>query len=136
MATNVNDVGSLTLRELVEQKEKEWKEAQDLRIKSLEVTLAEKEKLINNERVRFRKLREDFEYNLKLLEERDVELERYDSLFSQLKNIESARKAEVSDLKIKLDDFKVKLEQEVKVQEDLKRHYQQVNVKKSQHVAF
>lgn len=130
MADSVVDVnsGSSSLRDLVQQKEKEWKEAQELRIKSLETALAEKEKQLHSERIRFRKLKEDFVYNLKLVEERDAELERYDSLFSELKNIDSVRTAEVSELKIKLDDLKSKLEQEEKAQEDLKKHYQQVNI--------
>jgi len=45
----------------------------------------EKERQLNNEKSRFRKLKEDFEYNLKLLEERDQELQRCDVLFSQVK---------------------------------------------------
>ena len=130
MSMNVTSrSNSTSLRDLVEQKEKEWKDAQDLRIKSLEVTLQEKEKQLHNERVRFRKLKEDFEYNLKLVEERDSELERYDALFSEVKNIDSVRNAEVSELKIKLDDLKSKLGQEEKAQEELQRHYQQVSIK-------
>ena len=67
-------------------------------IKSLQSALKEKERQLNNEKLRFRKLKEDFEYNLKLLEERDQELQRYDVLFSQVKNINSLRNGEVSDL--------------------------------------
>ena len=115
-----------SLQELVEQKENEWREAQQLQNKSLQNTLKEKERQLNNERVRFRKLKEDFEYNLKLLEERDQELQRYDALFSQVRNINSLRDGEVSDLKIQLDDLKLKLSHEEKAKEELQRHYQQV----------
>ena len=115
-----------SLQELVEQKENEWKEAQQLQNKSLQNALKEKERQLNNERVRFRKLKEDFEYNLKLLEERDQELQRYDALFSQVRNINSLRDGEVSDLKIQLDDLKLKLSHEEKAKEELQRHYQQV----------
>ncbi|XP_048584581.1 coiled-coil domain-containing protein 57 isoform X2 [Nematostella vectensis] len=113
------------LGELVEQKEKEWKEAQTLRIKSLEAALKEKEGLVNNERLRFRKLKEDFEYNLKLLQERDQELDRYDAIFAEYKSVGNTKDAEVSDLKIKLDDLQQKLKQEKQIQEDLQGHSRQ-----------
>ena len=115
-----------SLQELVEQKENEWREAQQLQNKSLQNSLKEKERQLNNERVRFRKLKEDFEYNLKLLEERDQELQRYDALFSQVRNINSLRDGEVSDLKIQLDELKLKLSHKEKAKEELQRHYQQV----------
>lgn len=118
-------VETSSLQELVEQKENEWREAQQLQNKSLQNALKEKERQLNNERVRFRKLKEDFEYNLKLLEERDQELQRYDALFSQVRNINSLRDGEVSDLKIQLDDLKLKLSHEEKAKEELQRHYQQ-----------
>lgn len=114
------------MQELVQQKESEWREAQELRSKSLESALKEKERQLNNEKVRFRKLKEDFEYNLKLLEERDQELQRYDALFSQARNINSLRDSEISDLKIQLDDLRLKLSHEEKAKEELQRHYQQV----------
>ena len=116
-----------TLQELVQQKENEWREAQELQIKSLQSALKEKERQLSNEKFRFRKLKEDFEYNLKLLEERDQELQRYDALFLQVRNINSARDGEVSDLKIQLDELKVKLSHEEKAKEELQRHYQQVS---------
>jgi len=117
---------SSSLQDLVQQKEHEWREAQDLQIKSLQNALTEKERQLNNEKLRFRKLKEDFEYNLRLLEERDKELNRYDVLFVQAKNVNSVRDAEVSELKIKLDDLKVKLSHEEKAKEELQKHYQQV----------
>ena len=119
-------VETSSLQELVQQKENEWREAQELRNKSLQSALKEKERQLNNEKVRFRKLKEDFEYNLKLLEERDQELQRYDALFSQVRNINSLRDSEISDLKIQLDDLRLKLSHEEKAKEELQRHYQQV----------
>ena len=118
-----------SLQELVQQKENEWREAQDLQIKSLQNALKEKERQTNNEKLRFRKLKEDFEYNLKLLEERDHELHRYDALFVQVKNSNSLRDGEVSDLKIQLDELRLKLSHEEKAKEELQKHYQQVKPK-------
>ena len=116
-----------SLQELVQQKENEWREAQELQIKSLQSALKEKQRQLNNEKVRFRKLKEDFEYNLKLLEERDRELQRYDALFAQVRNINNARDGEVSDLKIQLDELRLKLSHEEKSKEELQKHYQQVS---------
>ena len=116
-----------SLQELVQQKENEWREAQDLQIKSLQNALKDKERQINNEKLRFRKLKEDFEYNLILLEERDQDLHRYDALFVQVKNINSLKDGEVSDLKIQLDELRLKLSHEEKAKEELQKHYQQVS---------
>ena len=121
-------VETSSLQELVQQKENEWREAQELQIKSLQSALKEKERQLNNEKLRFRKLKEDFEYNLKLLEERDQELQRYDVLFSQVKNINSLRDGEVSDLKIQLDELSLKLLHEEKAKEEFQKHYQQVSI--------
>ena len=60
---------SPSLQELVPQKENEWREAQEFQIKSLQSALKEKERQLHNEKLRFSKLKESFEYNLKLLED-------------------------------------------------------------------
>ena len=120
-------VATSSLQELVQQKENEWRKAQELQIQSLQSALKEKQRQLDNEKVRFRKLKEDFEYNLKLLEERDQELQRYDALFSQVRNINNARDGEVSDLKIQLDELRLKLSHEEKSKEELQKHYQQVS---------
>lgn len=52
------------------------------RIETLEEALNGKEKELQEEKAKFSKLKEDFKYNLKVLEERDQELERYDITFS------------------------------------------------------
>ena len=49
------------------------------RLHSLENAYKEKEQQHEEEKARFHKLKEDFKYNLKLLEDRDLELEKYDS---------------------------------------------------------
>ena len=42
-------------------------------------------------RQRFQQLREDFQFNLSVLEDRDRELERYDVVAAQAQTVESAR---------------------------------------------
>ncbi|XP_070579694.1 coiled-coil domain-containing protein 57-like [Ptychodera flava] len=114
-----------SLRELAEQKEREWRELQELRTQSLEEALKEKERQLGEEKSKFQKLKEDFKYNYKLLQERDLELERYDSIFGDLKATSSAKNAEISELKIKIDEMRSALDRENKAREELQIHYQQ-----------
>ena len=48
-------------------------------IQSLEKKLIEKEKDLNDKRIQFQQLKNDFQYNLQLLSERDAELDKYDT---------------------------------------------------------
>lgn len=45
-------------------------------------------------------LQADFEYNLRLLEERDRELERYEAAFAELRAVVNGLTAEASELKV------------------------------------
>ena len=75
------------LRGLILQKEKELHDINEYRIHTLETLLQEKERELAEHKQQKAKLKEDFNYNLKLLEERDGELERYDSSFSSLTDV-------------------------------------------------
>jgi len=89
------------LKELADQKEKEWREIQEKRFKSilfdcllneisiesffvfnriinLETLLKQKTQDLTEEKTKLNQLKEDFKYNLKLLEERDSELEKFE----------------------------------------------------------
>ena len=50
-----------------------------VRIESLEVAVREKDNELQSHKEKFVELKEHFKYNLKLLEERDRELEKYDA---------------------------------------------------------
>ena len=92
---NLPFTSDVSLRELAAQKEKEWRELQELRTQSLQGAVKDKEKQLERETAKFKKLKEDFKYNLRLLAERDQELERYDVVFSELKTAFQAKNAEV-----------------------------------------
>ncbi len=89
------------LKELADQKEKEWREIQEKRFNSilfdcllneisiesffvfnriinLETLLKQKTQDLTEEKTKLNQLKEDFKYNLKLLEERDSELEKFE----------------------------------------------------------
>ena len=55
--------------------------------------------LLEEQRVR-QQLQADFEYNLRLLEERDRELERYEAAFAELRAVVTGVTAEASELKV------------------------------------
>ncbi|XP_063149332.1 coiled-coil domain-containing protein 57 [Candoia aspera] len=113
------------LNELLICKEQELKELQARQIHFQETTLQETRKQLQEMHRKFNSLKEDFTYNLKVLEERDRELEHYDTLFIQLKMVENANQAEVSDLRIQVDKLQQALARETKNQEALKGQYQQ-----------
>ncbi|XP_064640433.1 coiled-coil domain-containing protein 57-like isoform X2 [Lineus longissimus] len=112
------------LRDLAEQKEKEWREIQELS-QTLEAGYKDKEKQLNEEKSRFQKLKEDFKYNLKLIDERDKELERYEKIFQDCKLTLIHKSAEVSDLKIKIDELERNVARERERCDELQVHYQQ-----------
>ncbi|KAK3090504.1 hypothetical protein FSP39_012356 [Pinctada imbricata] len=111
-------------KELAAQKEKEWKEVTETRIQTLEAACEEKDRQLQEEKSKFFKLKEDFKYNLKLLEERDQELERYDATFADIRTQLNTKTSEISDLKIQLDDSKIAVNREMHAREELQMHYQ------------
>ena len=76
-----------SLKELEAQKVRELKEIQQYQTIAVEASLKKREQTLLELQQKFQQLRSDFEYNLKLLEERDKELGQYDEVFEQLKNI-------------------------------------------------
>ncbi|XP_071391732.1 coiled-coil domain-containing protein 57 [Centroberyx affinis] len=83
-------------------KEREWKELQSLRVQQLESSLKEAQDERSSLRQRFQQLREDFRFNLAVLEERDRELERYDAVAARALTVESNRREELSQLRIQV----------------------------------
>ncbi|KAJ6660380.1 hypothetical protein lerEdw1_017803 [Lerista edwardsae] len=113
------------LNELLIFKEQELKELQVRQTHFQKTALQETQKHLREMHRKFNKLKDDFTYNLKVLEERDKELEHYDALFTQLKMVENAKEAEVSDLRIQVDKLQQTLSREIKKQEAQQYQYQQ-----------
>uniref|UniRef100_A0A671NS18 Coiled-coil domain containing 57 n=1 Tax=Sinocyclocheilus anshuiensis TaxID=1608454 RepID=A0A671NS18_9TELE len=83
---------------------------------------------LSTQRERFLRLRDDFKYNLRVLEERDKELERYDALAARAQTEESARREEVSELRIEIAKLQDDLENRRRVKEDIEVQYQRRGV--------
>ncbi|KAM7232475.1 hypothetical protein CapIbe_017236 [Capra ibex] len=113
------------LNALLARKEEEWRALQAQRSQMQEATLQDTQRRLEEAQGKLRRLREDFIYNLQVLEERDQELERYDAAFAQARGLEEARQAEVSELKIEVAKLKQALASEARRLEDLQQQYQQ-----------
>ena len=117
--------GGGSFRGLIAQKEKELHDINEYRIHTLETLLQEKERELAEHKQQKAKLKEDFNYNLKLLEERDGELERYDSSFSSLKSVIRDRDVELSELKIAAAELQHAAKQERDRAAEAESYYQQ-----------
>lgn len=113
------------IEELAIKKEKEWKNVTSLQLTSLQTALTQKENEHKELCEKFMKLKEDFKYNLKLLQDRDKELKTYDESFAKTKTMESAHVAAISDLKIKIAKLTDSLEREEQARCEMQRHYRQ-----------
>ncbi|KYO20464.1 coiled-coil domain-containing protein 57 isoform B [Alligator mississippiensis] len=93
------------LNELLVWKEQEWKELQARQLHFQKTMLQDSRKQLQEIQKKFNRLKEDFTYNLKVLDERDRELEHYDAMFAHLKTREHTKEAE------KLKEHRLELEQ-------------------------
>ena len=113
------------LRGLIMQKEKELHDINEYRIHTLENLLQEKDRDVAEGKTKLAKLKEDFTYNLKLLEERDGELERYDGSFTHLKAVLRDREIELSEVKISAAELQHAAKQERDRAAESEAYYQQ-----------
>ncbi|XP_012941304.1 coiled-coil domain-containing protein 57 [Aplysia californica] len=109
---------------LADKKEKEWRGILESRIESLEATVKEKDKELESQKEKFTELKDHFKYNLRLLEERDRELEKYDATYADIRTTLNSKNAEISELKIQLDDFKNIIKREERSRDELQSNYQ------------
>ncbi|XP_061520030.1 coiled-coil domain-containing protein 57 isoform X1 [Phycodurus eques] len=96
------DSGLGDLEALVANKEREWKELHARRIHVLEDSLKKAKEECSSLRHQYKKLKEDFQYNLSILDEREKELQRYDVITSRAVNAEQNRQEELSRLRIQV----------------------------------
>ncbi|MBN3300621.1 CCD57 protein, partial [Amia calva] len=106
-------------------KEREWKELQARRIQQLEGALRDANTQLAAEKDRLQQLKEDFKFNLRVLEERDRDLEHCDAMAARLQAAESTRQAESSELRIRINKLQEALSAEARKREELQRQYQQ-----------
>ncbi|KAM6376750.1 coiled-coil domain-containing protein 57 isoform 2-T2 [Pluvialis apricaria] len=113
------------LNDLLQWKEKEGKEPNTCQFPCQKKPVQDVEKQLQDMCEKFNKLKEDFVYNLRILEERDKELEHYDVTVTHLKTSENAKQAEISDLRVQLGKVEQMLVKERRKRRKLHYHYQQ-----------
>ncbi|KAM9597798.1 coiled-coil domain-containing protein 57 isoform 4-T7 [Trichechus inunguis] len=112
------------LEELLAHKEEEWRALQARRAQLQGAALQDVQRRLEDAQGQLRRLREDFVYNLQVLEERDRELERYDAAFAQTRRAEEARQAEASELKIEAAKLRQALAREARRADELQQQQQ------------
>lgn len=85
------------------------------------------------EKAKLNQLKEDFKYNLKLLEERDSELEKYEQTLTATRKQLAEKNSEISELKIKIDELKKLTNNEKNILDECKKYYlNRLNQKQSE----
>lgn len=107
MADGSGDSGDL--KQLAERKSRELYEIQEMRIEKLEHALEEKDKQIVQTAEERQALLNDFQYNLKLLEERDKQFTQFEGVMTEVRSQLHSKNRSISDLKITIDRQKEKL---------------------------
>ena len=88
------------LDELLEAKSKELKDLQRKKIDSLNQEISTISLQLAGCRDQYNELKESFEFNLNLLKDRDDELEKYDSVITELNSRINSYMVEISDIKV------------------------------------
>ncbi|KAM6899166.1 coiled-coil domain-containing protein 57 [Lycodopsis pacificus] len=99
------DSGLGDLEAQLASKEKEWKELLATRDHQLESSLNKAQEECFSLRERYQKLREDFQFNLAILDERDRELERFDALTARALTVEHDRQGELNRLRVQVSEL-------------------------------
>lgn len=112
------------IRNLIMTKERELQDMNEYRIRALESAIKDKEAALGEERGKIVKLKEDFSYNLKLIEDRDEELQRYDATFEGLKAAIKEKEAEAAELERVGADQQASLRQQETKWTEQEEYYQ------------
>eukprot|EP00127_Corallochytrium_limacisporum_P002384 Clim_evm25s119 gene=Clim_evmTU25s119 len=104
---------------LVEDKERELRQVLNLRTKALEEELRRTTTELVLAQDNFSRLREDFDYNLELLEERDKELKEFEKYSAEVKDLLLERDNMIGILEKKVEDFAIAKEELNRMIEEL-----------------
>ncbi|XP_047464802.1 coiled-coil domain-containing protein 57 isoform X4 [Mugil cephalus] len=118
------DSGLRDLEAKLASKERELKELQAVKIQQLESSLKKTQEECSSLREHYQQLREDFQFNLAILDERDRELQRYDVMTARALTEKQHRQAELRQLHMQI----AKLEEQIargarERQEDLQKNH-------------
>eukprot|EP01064_Diplonema_japonicum_P016163 TRINITY_DN2416_c0_g1_i3.p1 TRINITY_DN2416_c0_g1~~TRINITY_DN2416_c0_g1_i3.p1 ORF type:complete len:784 (+),score=236.12 TRINITY_DN2416_c0_g1_i3:28-2352(+) len=106
------------------QKHQELRDMTDIRVRTLEATVRQKEMELAHEKESLKTLAVDFEYNLGLIKERDEEIERYEEAVENMKLAVIERDQEIAELKIHSETLQGKVREEQRRFNEMESHYQ------------
>lgn len=96
------------MSEIIRAKERELQQIQDMRNAQLEAMILERDKLLLESSKRYEQLKEDFQYNLTLIEARDQEIERLEGSAQQSERVCEELQLQVRSLSARLEALQQK----------------------------
>ncbi len=100
------------IRDLVRQKQEELLEIHEYRVREAEARASTKDAEVEELKRRISKLREDFQYNVRLVEDRDEELRRYETVMDNLKVLIGEKEAQIQDLQTEIAELHARTKQQ------------------------
>lgn len=94
------------IKTLILQKEKELHDINEYRIRALEELCQKKDAELEDLRTKFSQIKDDFQFNLDLIQQRDEELDTCETELARTKQSESGLRAELEQLKVQLSNSK------------------------------
>ena len=108
------------ISQLIRLKERELHDIHDHRCNQLEQLISERDSLLIESSKRFEKLRDDFQYNLALLEARDQEIDRLESCIQKITGELNENEAERRSLQSRVDILEIKEREKIEKHEESK----------------
>lgn len=107
-ATPNNATNLTSISEMIRSKERELQKIQDLRTAQLEAMIEERDQLLLESSRRFEQLKDDFQYNLTLIEARDKEINRLEKSLEQEKKHNTELESQSKALLTRIDTMQLK----------------------------
>lgn len=102
----MEDFGSIT--EVIRAKERELQKIQDLRFAQLEKTIEDRDQLLLDCSRQYQQLKDDFQYNLRLIEARDKEIGRLEGIIEKQGKEKEELEQQVRNLLTRIDSMQHK----------------------------
>ncbi|XP_047183783.1 coiled-coil domain-containing protein 57 isoform X2 [Scophthalmus maximus] len=115
----------LDLQTQLAHKEREQKEPQAVRVHKLECSLQKAQEECSSLREHYQQLKEDFQFNLAILDERDRELNKYDVITARALTLENERQEALNNLYMqvtRLEEQRAREAEEMQVELSESRH--------------
>ncbi len=100
--------GITNITDVIRAKERELQKIQDIRFAQLEKTIEDRDQLLIESSKRFEQLKDDFQYNLRLLEARDREISRLEGIIEKQGREKEDLESQVKNLLSRIESIQQK----------------------------